>query len=245
MVAPPNEKQESRIVQLTDCTVYDGVLPRYQSIWSRLNGGRPEEEAPPLYIQENADIGSAGYSEEGGYFRITDKLFELLTIEEVDAVLYHEMGHQILGHSITDDLFNVTNLSYEHEFAADSVATVHGYGKEFVSALEKMERCKEEVYASSLSGRIAGWLERNIGFFDMHPETKDRAREIERIDRTYCTPPPDMQEILSQNKECIDSVAASIKNNSAVMTDACEAPALPSCLQELPSRPITTKINFP
>jgi len=133
----------SRLLQAGE---HDNLLSRFQSIWSKLSN-EPVDMAPCIYIHEGErGIANAYYQMADNYYGITKELLNRATCKQVDAILYHEVGHDILEHGLEHG----PKFEYmqHREFQADSIAIINGYGDELISGFQTIAH-EEIMYEES------------------------------------------------------------------------------------------------
>jgi len=237
-----------RLVQPAE---YDNLLYRYQSIWSHLSGNLPEQ-APPLYLNESSPDMNAHYDAGNNHFLVTEKLLENLTLDEVDAILYHEVGHQLCGHKF--DILNRFDgvTPFRQEFESDSVAVVHGYGDELKSALDKAAALNAESLKDNplnLRDRVRTWMIDKVDALKSHPTNDARFAEIDRIDAAYCSPPVD-ECGLEESQDCndynsLDDVLLKHQARIAdIVSEVQDFTLIDSCGVSMPVLPIQDSVSY-
>lgn len=235
MVQQLKTKEPPEQVLLTG-NEYNGLLPRFQSIWAKLNDKCPEE-APPLYVVKNALGMQASYHFGSESFIITDKFLDALNDREVDGVLHHEITHQVKNHEYSpEDLFKIDENFHHYEFEADSVATAHGYGDDIISSIEKGEQYNQSQMPNNLSfkDRALQWIVERLPFPEKHPPPEERIAEIRRIQKeqglssneecdTLQVRNADIQQVISQNRNCIEAAGLELRDSIRVGADPCNA----------------------
>lgn len=189
----PNIKNNSGNPELKPVKAgeYDNLLDRFQTIWAKLNF-KPKSEAPDIFIEES-ERASAGartnpFNSEEAIFIVSDRFLEIVSDPgEQDAVIYHEVGHQIKGHS----LFTLGVDNHGQEFAADSIAAINGHADKLESALCKIEQDEVQNNETILPKIVSDLLDKiyspskdDIHYRDSesHPNTYGRIQQMHRIE---------------------------------------------------------------
>ena len=221
---------------------YDNVLGRFQNVWAHLND-QPPECAPRLAMDIKAEYPNAAFihTEKGeDIFIVHEKLLHVLEHDEIDAILYHEVGHQICGHQESNSTLDRLNIEERRkkELQADSVAVVHGYGDELISGLRKIETYNEKEKEESLLERylpsVSNWIDKVRGQFTPHPPNEVREQEASRVYNTYCTTPDkeadcSINEKNNQLKNVLMNYNQEIECISNEINNACNVPETESC----------------